>query len=556
MVRENTLRSIASSPLQEKRRGYAPPLPSILRELKKLVVKPLVDKTSKDEGQEELRSLFPYSNPFREVRFHLEEDAEYSPLKVGIVFSGGPAPGGHNVISGLYDALVELNPASLLVGILDGPSGIIKNHSMELTKDIVDSYRNLGGFDCIGSGRTKIETQDQFEAAAKTLAQQHLDGLVIVGGDDSNTNAAFLAEYCQQKGISTRIVGVPKTIDGDLKNASIEISFGFDTASKVYSEIIGNLLIDARSQKKYYFFVKMMGRSASHLTLECALKTHVNLALIGEEIAARKDTLTNIVGQIADLICVRSGAKKNYGVILIPEGLLEFIPECQTLIQELNRLMLGVTQQHGLQQRLNAVKTQLSPASLACFDQFPEEIQAQLLLDRDPHGNVQLSKIETERLIMALVEKELDQRKSQGIYIGQFNPQPLFCGYEGRSGFPTNFDCTYCYALGHVAALLIQHGLTGYLCSFHRTIQPVEQWEPMGVPIVKMLDFEMRKNKKQAVFKKALVDLKGVPFTRYKEQRERWGIEDSYCCPGPIQFEGASDLTDDRPLTLLLEQTK
>jgi pyrophosphate--fructose-6-phosphate 1-phosphotransferase len=548
--------------LQRHRLQYQPVLPSILRDLKSLIP---IEETKKKENSladPAIKELFPQTIQQPVLTFKKGNLSSVQPLKVGVVLSGGQAPGGHNVISGLLDALKKLHPESQLIGFLDGPSGIIKNKSVALTEEKVAAYRNQGGFDIIGSGRTKIETPEQFEAAVQTLKSHNLDGLVIIGGDDSNTNAAFLAEFCCQQGVATRIIGVPKTIDGDLKNDFIEISFGFDTASKIYSEVIGNLLKDALSAKKYYFFVKMMGRSASHITLECALQTQVNLALIGEEVAAGKQTLKDVVHQIADLICDRAKKDKNFGVILIPEGLLEFIPECQGMIKELNGLLAKdeslakrVGQAEG-QARLDLIKQHLSQASVECFSSFPEEIQRQLLLDRDPHGNIQLSKIETERLLIALVERELVHRQQQGQYAGKFNSQPLFCGYEGRSGLPSNFDCQYCYALGHVAALLIQSGASGYMCCISNLTQPVEEWEIRGVPIVDMLHFEIRKNKKQAVIQKALVDLEGPVFAAFKKERARWRVEDAYCCPGPIQFEGPRELTESLTLTLQYEKQR
>jgi pyrophosphate--fructose-6-phosphate 1-phosphotransferase len=543
--------------LQRYRLCYQPSLPSLLNDLKSLT--PIKKEMAADSA---LQELFPHTHTLPFLSFKMGEmQSDLSPLKVGIVLSGGQAPGGQNVIAGVFDALKKLNPKSQLIGFLDGPSGIVKNKFIELTEEKVAPYRNQGGFDIIGSGRTKIETPEQFEAAGQTLQAHALDGLVIVGGDDSNTNAAFLAEYCKQKKMPTRIIGVPKTIDGDLKNTFIEISFGFDTASKVYSEIIGNLGKDSLSAKKYYFFIKMMGRSASHLTLECALQTHVNMALIGEEVAERKQTLKDIIHQISDLICERAEQNKNFGVILIPEGLLEFIPECQILIKELNRFSAehpDTANSLGLKNSSDSLKTlqqHLNQAAFECFSSLTEEIQKQLLLDRDPHGNIQLSKIETERLLIALIEQELNRRQQQGRYGGKFSPQPLFCGYEGRSGLPSNFDCQYCYALGHLAALLILHGASGYVCCIQNLTEPVENWEIGGMPIVSMLHFEMRKNKRQAVIQKALVDVQGPVFAAYQQQREKWRIEDSYCCPGPIQFEGPKEITDLPCKTLMLERS-
>lgn len=552
----------SSSLLQRYRLRYQPSLPPQLQDLKSLA--PLNQRTKNPESMDSaLQELFPHTHQLSNLRFESRSPpSNFSPLKVGIVLSGGQAPGGQNVVTGLFDALKKIHPDSRLIGFLDGPGGIIKNKFVELTEEKVGPYRNQGGFDIIGSGRTKIETPEQFEAASQTFQKHELQGLVVVGGDDSNTNAAFLAEFCKQKNLPTRIIGVPKTIDGDLKNDFIETSFGFDTASKVYSEMIGNLAKDSLSAKKYYFFVKMMGRSASHLTLECALQTHINMALIGEEVAERKQTLTDVVQNITNLICERAEKGKDFGVILIPEGLLEFIPECQMTIKELNRFLVdhpaiaNEIGQKNSSERTHLLKQNLNPIAFDCFSRLPEEIQKQLLLDRDPHGNIQLSKIETERLLIFLVEKELNARQKEGKYNGKFNPQPLFCGYEGRAGLPSNFDCQYCYALGHLAALLILHDASGYMCCIKNLIQPVEQWEIMGVPIVNMLHFEMRKNKKQAVIQKALVNLKGPVFKAFQREREQWRLNDQYCCPGPLQFEGPLELTHQLPLTLLLEKNE
>lgn len=542
--------------LQRYRLRYQPSLPSLLNDLTCLTL--IRKEVAVDPFLQELFS-HTYALPFLSFKSG-DIQSDLSPLKIGVVLSGGQAPGGQNVIAGVFDALKKINSASELIGFLEGPNGIIKNQFIELTEEKIALYRNQGGFDMIGSGRTKIETIEQFEAASKTLQAHALDGLVIIGGDDSNTNAAFLAEYCKQKKISTRIIGVPKTIDGDLKNAFIEVSFGFDTASKVYSEAIGNLAKDSLSAKKYYFFVKLMGRSASHLTLECALQTHINMALIGEEVAERKQTLKDVVFQIADLICERAEQNKNFGVILIPEGLLEFIPECQILIKEINHFLAdnpdlaNQIAQKSLIERLNILEQHLNQTAFACFSSLTEEIQKQLLLDRDSHGNIQLSKIETERLLIVLIEQELNRREQQGKYSGKFNPQPLFCGYEGRSGLPSNFDCQYCYALGHLATLLVLHQASGYICCIQNLTDSVENWEIGGVPIVSMLHFEMRKNKKQAVIQKALVDMQGPVFSAYQQQREKWRMEDSYYCSGPIQFEGPKEITDLPCMTLMLEK--
>lgn len=530
------------SPLQRYRLKYQPKLPPILEYLDSLHVVP-VDKGVDLPVDESIKPLFPLTASQPLLTFAPGPLKSHQALKVGVVFSGGQAPGGHNVIAGLFDALQGLNPSSRLFGFLGGPDGMVKNKTVELTAETLAAYRNQGGFDLIGSGRTKIEKPEQFEAVEKNLKALGLDGLVIIGGDDSNTNAAFLAEYFKQRGLTLSVVGVPKTIDGDLKNEYVEVSFGFDTACKVYSETIGNLGKDSLSAKKYYFFVKLMGRSASHVTLECALKTQINLALIGEEVSARKQTLHELVDEIADLICARSEMGKNYGVILIPEGIIEFIAEFKLMIQELNQLY----EQH---ESVDQIVHSLSAHSAECYHQLPDDIQKQLLLDRDPHGNIQVSKIETERLFIALVEKELQKRREQGRYAGAFNPQPLFCGYEGRAGLPSNFDCQYCYALGHVAAVLVHSGASGYMGCIGNLSQPITKWKIQGVPLVKMLHLETRKGKETPVIKKGLVDLNGAMFRLYQEKRPKWMLGDHYCCPGPIQFDGPSELTDDPPMII------
>lgn len=543
------------SPLQRERLDYHPKLPSILEN--PALLYPLFEKTS-FPVEEDIKNLFPNTSSQQQICFKRGEPKKHRPLKIGVVFSGGQAPGGNNVISGLLDALHRLNPNSKLFGFLNGPSGIINNQVIQLTDVTIAPYRNQGGFDLIGSGRTKIEKPEQFESAEKTVRALGLDGLVIIGGDDSNTNAAFLAEYFKQKGLSISVVGVPKTIDGDLKNEYIEISFGYDTACKVYAEIIGNLAKDSLSAKKYYFFVKLMGRSASHITLECALKTQINLALIGEEVAAKKQTLHDLVDQIADMICLRAEKGKNYGVILIPEGIIEFIVDFKVMIKELNALLnhdhyQDKTQDYRMEQCESIIRA-LSPESAACFNHLPESIQKQLLLDRDPHGNVQVSKIETERLFIDLVEKELQKRAQEGLYKGKFSPQPLFCGYEGRSGLPSNFDCRYCYALGFAAALLVNAEASGYMACIRNLSLPVDNWKIEGIPLVKMLHLERRNGKDAVVIQKGLVDLNGEIFASYRAKRGDWLLEDHYSCPGPIQFEGPSELTDKGPLSLSLNQ--
>lgn len=544
---------ISFSPLQIHRLKYQPQLPLLLQDLSVIVANFEKSICLSDPA---LQEQFPQTFQQPIITFRRGNKKEATPLKVGVVLSGGQAPGGHNVIAGLFDALKQIHPESILLGFLDGPLGILKNTSIELTKMVIDSYRNQGGFDMIGSGRTKIETPAQLEAAMLTVQTLALDGLVIIGGDDSNTNAAILAEYFKQAGVKTSVIGVPKTIDGDLKNEFIDISFGFDTASKIYAECIGNILKDALSAKKYYHFIKLMGRSASHLALECALLTHPNLVFISEEVAEKKQTLQEIVGQITTMICKRAEKNLHYGVVLIPEGLIESISEIGALIQKLNELLFSHSEKIEEllipEEKDNYIISQLTSNEAKTFLALPKEVRDQLLLERDSHGNVQVSKIETERLLIKLVEKELKRLKQEGIYKGTFSPQPQFCGYEGRSGLPSNFDCQYCYALGFVATLLVQSGVTGYMSCLKKLSEPIERWSPMGVPIYRMLQIEKRQGKQKSVIRKFLVDLQGPFFKQYASVRDQWQITDDYRSPGPIQFEGPKNLTEMKPLSLLL----
>ena len=548
------------SSLEKLRLAYQPHLPSMLHALGRLI--PAFESGEVKSLDHRISHRFPQTINQIPVNFVEGGVKTHQPLRLGVVFSGGQAAGGHNVISGLFDALIKFNPESKLYGFLNGPAGIVNNQVKEINAEILINYRNLGGFDLLGSGRTKIETPEQFQAVLKTSQELHLDGLVIIGGDDSNTNAALLAEYFLLKNCPTRVIGTPKTIDGDLKNESIEVSFGFDTACKTFSQTIGSILTDSLSAKKYYYFIKLMGRSASHITLECALKTHPNLALIGEEIAANKTSLKEVTLSIADLICARAAIKKNYGVILIPEGLIEFIPEIKSLIQELNSLLassqphLKELESRSKKEKICYIVDQLTPASKECFLFLTEEIQLQLLMERDPHGNVQVAKIETERLLIDLVKAELSARQKMGQYAGKFSAQPLFCGYEGRSCLPSNFDSQYCYALGYAAALLINTKLTGYMSCISDLNLPVEQWGIKGIPLTHMMGMEDRNGELKAVVSKALVDLKGQPFTFFKQEREKWKLDDLYCVPGPIQFFGSETETDQIPLTLYYESTK
>lgn len=541
--------------LQNLRMEYVPTLPDLLKEINTLSISPSNNLLEKHSP---LEKIFPKS--YQQPRLSIVKDKirKNSPLRVGFVFSGGQAAGGHNVVTGLFDALKKMHEGSRLWGFMDGPKGIVENNTKEITQEVLAPYRNQGGFDLVGSGRTKIETNEQFEAAAMTVKELELDGLVIVGGDDSNTNAALLTEFFLSVGIKTRVVGVPKTIDGDLKNEHIEISFGFDSATKTFSEIIGNILTDALSAKKYTFFVKLMGRTASHIALECAMQTHANLTLIGEEVQAQKKTLREITHEITDLVIERSKNGKDYGVILIPEGLIEFIPEFKQLISELNKL-LAADQMHALNvdklnhknEKIAYVSHLLTEESRRCFSSLPEEIQIQLLLDRDPHGNVQVSKIDTERLLIETVRLELKNREKQDQLHVKFSPQPLFCGYEGRACLPSNFDADYCYALGHVAALLINGGATGYICSISHLELPTREWQIAGIPLVSMIHLEERHGKMKPVIKKALVKIEDRLFKQFAALRDKWRLEDDYINPGPIQFFGPEPLTNIKTWTLM-----
>lgn len=542
--------------LQQLRTQYQPRLPHSLRDLARLTVAPKVDRSSPTP---QVASLFPHLQGPALLKFIEKNGGVHLPKRVGVVLSGGQAPGGHNVITGLYDALKKLNPESKLYGFRDGPKGIVDNKFIELTASLIAPYRNQGGFDMIGSGRTKIETPEQFQAAEATVRALHLDGLVIIGGDDSNTNAALLAEYFESHRCPVSVIGVPKTIDGDLKNDDIEISFGFDTACKTYSEIIGNIMRDTLSAKKYYYFIKLMGRSASHITLECALQTHPNMAFISEEVVSQRKTFEQITHEICDTICARAAQGKNYGVVLIPEGIIEFIPEFKQLIGELNAL-LSYEKPHpsklasiNPREQLAYISRHLSENSLHCFQAFPQDLQLQLLIDRDPHGNVQVSKIETERLFIDMVRNELKHRKTIGSYIGSFNPQPLFCGYEGRSCLPSNFDAQYCYALGHAAALLVDAKTTGYICYVANLTRSVEEWEIGARSLVSMMTIEKRQGKEKPVIKRAFVEMNSAPFHQFQELRQHWLLNDDYCFPGPIQFFGPPEVTEAISQTLQLE---
>ncbi|XP_019171702.1 PREDICTED: pyrophosphate--fructose 6-phosphate 1-phosphotransferase subunit beta [Ipomoea nil] len=534
------------SEVQNSRLDHPLPLPSVLRKSFKVVDGPA---SSAAGHPEEIAKLFPglFGQPSAALVPDDSGDVAMNHnLKIGVVLSGGQAPGGHNVISGIFDYLQEHCKGSTLYGFRGGPAGIMKCKYVILTPEYIYPYRNQGGFDMICSGRDKIETPDQFKQAEETAKKLDLDGLVVIGGDDSNTNACLLAENFRSKNLKTRVIGCPKTIDGDLKCKEVPTSFGFDTACKIYAEMIGNVMIDARSTGKYYHFVRLMGRAASHITLECALQTHPNVTLIGEEVFAKKDTLKNVTDYIADVICKRAELGYNYGVILIPEGLIDFIPEVQQLIAELNEILA-----HGVVDDAGVWKRKLTPQCLQLFELLPQAIQDQLLLERDPHGNVQVAKIETEKMLIQMVETELELRRQSGSYNGQFKGQSHFFGYEGRCGLPSNFDATYCYALGYGAGALLQSGKTGLISSVGNLAAPVSDWTVGGTALTSLMDVERRHGKFKPVIKKAMVELDGAPFKKFASMREEWALKNRYLNPGPIQFVGP--VSDQVNHTLLLE---
>ncbi|KAI5063494.1 hypothetical protein GOP47_0022041 [Adiantum capillus-veneris] len=537
----------AYSVVQIDRLDHKPPLPSVLLSPFKLDHGP---PTSAAGNPEEIAKLFP--NLFGQPSVQLLPSASPTlradaKLKIGVVLSGGQAPGGHNVIAGIFDYLQNYAKGSSLLGFKGGPAGIMRCKYVEITSEFLYPYRNQGGFDIICSGRDKIETPEQFKQAEETAVKLDLDGLVVIGGDDSNTNACLLGEYFRGKKLKTQVIGCPKTIDGDLKSTEVPTSFGFDTACKIYAEMIGNVMVDARSTGKYYHFVRLMGRAASHITLECALQTHPNIAVIGEEVAQFKQTLKQVTEFITDVIVKRAEHGKNYGVILIPEGLIDFIPEVQQLIAELNEILAqGIVGDDGLW------KAKLQPQSRALFDFLPQTIRDQLMLERDPHGNVQVAKIETEKMLISMVETELARRKSAGSYSGTFKGQSHFFGYEGRCGMPTNFDATYCYALGYTAGALLHAGETGLIASVGNLTHPTKDWTVGGTALTQLMDVERRRGKNKPVIKKAMVELDGAPFKKFASVRQEWAFEDRFCSPGPIQFTGPT--AEDTNFTLMLEQ--
>ena len=548
------------SPLQTARYQYSPKLPGMLRNgIAEISVKE-GEATQSVADQEKIKALFPNTYGKKEIVF--EKGANTSEAKkqvVGVILSGGQAPGGHNVICGLYDALKATDKENVLYGFKNGPSGLLDDDYLIFDDEYIDAYRNTGGFDIIGSGRTKLESEDQFAVAAEVCKKHGITAIVIIGGDDSNTNAAVLAEYFAAHNTGVQVIGCPKTIDGDLKNEDIECSFGFDTATKTYSEVIGNIERDANSAKKYWHFVKVMGRSASHVALECALETQPNVCLISEEVAAKKMSLSQIADYIADSVEKRAANGMNFGVAIIPEGVVEFVPEFSALIKEINELLAG-----SKTEEFNALPTWkdkyafiekgLTPESMAVFAILPETIQQQLFLERDPHGNVQVSLIESEKLFSALVKNKLDERKAAGTYKGKFSALHHFFGYEGRCAFPSNFDADYCYSLGYNAFILIQYGYNGYLSKVSNLSKPAEEWVAGGMPITKMMNMERRNGEDKPVIKKALVDLEGKPFKYFEAHRDEWAVETAFTYPGAIQYYGPAEVCDLTTRTLALEK--
>ena len=545
------------SPLQIARGSYQPKMPVALSGNVRLAEGKATQSVA---DQEEIKKLFPntYGLPVITMEPSAEAAKALSAMNVGVILSGGQAPGGHNVICGLFDGLKKLNPENKLYGFLGGPSGLIEGKYQELTKDIIDEYRNTGGFDIIGSGRTKLEETWQFDNGIEVCKKLGIKAVVIIGGDDSNTNACVLAEYYLQKNCGIQVIGCPKTIDGDLKNEMIETSFGFDTACKVYSELIGNIQRDANSAKKYWHFIRLMGRSASHIALECALQSQPNICLISEEVEAKNMTLNDIVEQIVEVIVDRANAGLNFGTVLIPEGLIEFIPAMRILIQELNDMLAQNEEFASLEgddAKREYVKSMLSPASCELYRSLPKGIARQLTLDRDPHGNVMVSQIETEKLLIEMVGKRLAQLKAAGTYKGKFSALNHFFGYEGRCAIPSNFDADYCYSIGVTATHLIAAGKTGYMSLVRNLTKPAAEWIAGGVPITMMMNMEKRNGKMKPVIQKALVDLNGAPYKYFVAHRAEWAdANTSYIYPGPIQYYGPTEVCDQPTHTLMLEQ--
>ena len=545
------------SPLQIARAAYKPKLPSALCGAVKVIEG---EPTQSVANQDEIKALFPNTYGLPVLKFDVDSSSKNKakePFNVGVILSGGQAPGGHNVISGLFDGIKSINKDCRLYGFLLGPGGLVDHKYMELTSTIIDDYRNTGGFDIIGSGRTKLEKQEQFDKGLEIIKQLGIKALVIIGGDDSNTNAAVLAEYYKKIGAGVQVIGCPKTIDGDLKNDVIEVSFGFDTACKVYSEVIGNIQRDCNSAKKYWHFIKLMGRSASHIALECALQVQPNVCIVSEEVEAKNMTLDDVVNYIADIVAARAADGNNFGTVLIPEGLIEFIPAMKALIAELNDLLAKNGEEFATiakDAQRQYIIDHLSAVNAKIYASLPEGVARQLSLDRDPHGNVQVSLIETEKLLSEMVGKRLEEMRAEGNYDGKFSALHHFFGYEGRCADPTNFDADYCYALGFNAAQLIKVGVTGYMSSIRNLTKPSVQWIAGGIPITMMMNMERRNGQMKPVIQKALVKLDGGPFKKFAEKREKWAKETCYMYPGPIQYFGPAEVCDLPPKTLVYEQ--
>lgn len=549
------------SPLQKERLSYQPKLPATLANgINKLVVKE-GEKTQSVADQKEIQELFKNSYGMPTVTFETSDKEEMKPAKnIGVILSGGQAPGGHNVIAGIFDALKQANHENKLYGFLGGPSGIIDGKYIELTEDIINAYRNTGGFDIIGSGRTKLETEEQFEKALNVCKNLNVTGIVIIGGDDSNTNAALLAEWFLAKKAGIQVIGCPKTIDGDLKNEQIEISFGFDTATKTYAELVGNIQRDANSAKKYWHFIKLMGRSASHVALEVGLQTHPNITLVSEEVEAKKMSLAQVVDSITKVVVARAEKGKNFGIVLVPEGLIEFIPEVKAMIANLNDKLAELEKDAAYKnassdaEKVEIITKNLEPENAKVFNSLPAMIKAQLLMDRDPHGNVQVSRIDTEKLLIAMVREQLNKLKAEGKYNGKFSDLAHFFGYEGRCAFPSNFDADYCYALGFNAFALMNFGLTGYISSIRNLTAPAKDWVAGGIPLTMMMNMEKRHGEMKPVIKKALVEIDGPVFKYLQDHREEWANNEEYLFPGAIQYFGPAEVADITTRTLALEK--
>ena len=555
IIQQNkTHKSMEKSALQIARDAYKPKLPKALQGAVKIKEG---EPTQSVADQEDIKKLFPNTYGMPVVQFVPATEANTKKMNVGIILSGGQAPGGHNVITGLFDQIKKLNPENRLFGFILGPGGLVDHNYMELTAEIVDEYRNTGGFDMIGSGRTKLEKEEQFEKGLEIIRQLDIKAIVIIGGDDSNTNACVLAEYYAAKQYGVQVIGCPKTIDGDLKNSQIETSFGFDTACKTYSELIGNIERDCNSARKYWHFIKVMGRSASHIALECALQTQPNICLISEEVEQKNMSLDDVVEYIANAVAVRAADGNNFGTVVIPEGLIEFIPAIKKLIAQLNDVLaMPEAKNLSRDEQVDFAKSHLTEENLAVFNSLPVSVANQLALDRDPHGNVQVSLIETEKLLSEMVAVKLGKMKKEGKFVGKFSAQHHFFGYEGRCAAPSNFDADYCYALGTSAAQLIANGKTGYMAIVKNTTAPAEEWIAGGVPITMMMNMERRNGEMKPVIRKALVELDGAPFKCFAAQRDKWAKETCYVYPGPIQYWGPTEVCDQPTKTLALEQSK